>query len=180
MSNVPVTLLGTIQLWFSKLLLNLLLAFLQMAAQAFPGSWGTDPTMTWRGTSAVVTLILLPRCSNESLRAPSDVWLWGMNVLVSWIAEIPDVLMEFITEWSHMLLLEVLCSSKVGEFARPMSESEEKLRQISTWPNPVLKRKLVLKRTGKLNSCDWSKGKKYGYHQLGTTMLVSAAAAGLQ
>lgn len=48
-------------------------------------------------------------------------------------------------------------------FARPTSKSEEKLRQTSTWPNPVPKRKLILKRTGKLNSCNWYRGKKYGY-----------------
>lgn len=74
MSDVAVILLGTTQLWFPKLMftaLNLLLAFLQMAAQAFAGSWGADPAVICRGTSTVATLVL-PRCSNESLCALSD------------------------------------------------------------------------------------------------------------
>lgn len=68
------------------------------------------------------------------------------------IAEIPDVPLE-VTSGRSQMLLEVLCSFRVGRFARPMSEPAEKLRQISIWPNPVPEMRLVLKRTGKLNSC---------------------------
>ena len=74
------------------------------------------------------------------------------RALVRCIAEIPDVPLEVTSESSHMLL-EAVHSFRVGRFARPMSEPAEKLRQISIWPNPVPKRRLVLKRTGKLNSC---------------------------
>ena len=72
--------------------------------------------------------------------------------MVRCIAEIPDVPLEVTSERSHMLL-EAVRSFRVGRFARRMSEPAEKLRQISIWPNPVPKRRLVLKRTGKLNSC---------------------------
>lgn len=74
------------------------------------------------------------------------------HVLMRCIDEIPDLPLEVISERSHMLL-EVLCSFRVSRFARPMSEPAEKLRQISIWPNPVPKRRVILKRTGKLNSC---------------------------
>lgn len=151
-----------------------------MAAQAFPGSWGTDPTVICRGKRAVVILILLPRCSNESLHASSDVWLWGMTrfgELYSWDPWYPTGIhdREVLYAAAGVPLL-----FQGGGFASPMSKSEEKLRQTSTWPNPVPKSKLILKRTGKLNSFDWYRGKNYGYNELGTTMFVSATAAGLQ
>lgn len=72
--------------------------------------------------------------------------------MVRCVTEIPSIPLEVTPERSHMLL-EVLCSSRVRRFARLISEPAEKLRQIFIWPNPVPKRRLVLKRTGKLNSC---------------------------
>lgn len=71
---------------------SVLLAFLQMAAPAFLGSWSTDPTVICRGRSTVATSILLPRCSNESQCALCDDWLWAMlhfGMVHSWDPWLP-------------------------------------------------------------------------------------------
>lgn len=180
MSNVAVILLGATQLRFSKLPLNLLLAFLQMAAQAFPGSWAQIPP--WYAEERVLWSLssscpdaAMNHCVHH-LKSGCEAW----HILASCIAEIPDVLLEFTTERSHMLLLEVLCSSKgwiCQAHVRVWREAEADFLHLA---KSCPKKEAHLKRTGKLNSCDWYRGKKYGYNQLGTTMFVLAAAAGLQ
>lgn len=176
MPNVAVILFGTMQLWFSKLLLNLLLAFLQMAAQAFPGRWGTDPTVICGGMSAVVTLILLPRCSNESLRASSDVWLWGMacfDELYSWDFWCPTGIHN---REVPMLLLVVPCSSKVVDLPGPCQSLKRSSGRHP--PGQILSQQGSSLWRGLAN---WIPVTDIGEKiWLGTTMFVSAAEAGLQ
>jgi len=50
------------------------------------------------------------------------------RTLVRCIAGIPNNPLEVTSERSHMLM-ELLCSLRVGTFARPMSEPAEMLRQ---------------------------------------------------
>lgn len=121
---------------------------------SFPrGIWGADATVICRGMGAVAALILPLRCSNEP-PVHQDLMMGceTHHALVRCVAEVPVLPLEAVPGRSHTLL-DVLCSFRAGRFTGLMSEPVEKLRQISIWPNPVPKRRLILKRTGKLNSC---------------------------